>query len=78
MLLDVSIAFFTEGSSGQVPFAGAIVNWIHDCHQLYVRDEDSVYLVSELRTLSKSDRIENSLCVRAEVQMLTGLPSRGM
>ena len=78
MLYHLSTAFFTEGSSGQVPFAGAIVNWIDDCHQLYIRDEDSVYLVSELKTLSKSDRIENSLCLRAEVQMLTGLPAKGM
>ncbi|KAL3794639.1 hypothetical protein HJC23_010067 [Cyclotella cryptica] len=69
-------AFFAEGRSGQIPFAGAICDWIDDCHQLYHRDETSVYRVSELKTLSNSDRVINSLCVRAEVQMLSQLPER--
>ncbi|KAL7482462.1 hypothetical protein ACHAW6_008132 [Cyclotella cf. meneghiniana] len=69
-------AFFAEGRSGQIPFAGAICDWIDDCHQLYRRDASSIYRVSELKTLSNSDRVVNSLCVRAEVQMLSQLPER--
>jgi hypothetical protein len=70
-------AFFAEGRSGQIPFGGAIVDWIDDCHQLYRRDRGSVYRVSELKTLSNSDRVINDLCVRREVQMLSKLPERG-
>jgi hypothetical protein len=71
------IGFLAEGSSGQIPFASAIVDWIDDCHQLYRRDDNEVYRVSELKTLSKSDRVVNGLCVHAKVQLLTRLPDRG-
>ncbi|KAL7480283.1 hypothetical protein ACHAW6_005975 [Cyclotella cf. meneghiniana] len=69
-------AFFAEGSSGQIPFAGAICDWIDDCHQLYRRDASSIHRVSELKTLSKSDRVVNALCVKAEVQLLSQLPAK--
>ena len=77
VMSDYTVAFSCEGSCGQIPFAGAIVDWIDACHQLYERDNESVYRVSELKTLSRSDKVVNALCVRAEVQLLTRLPDRG-
>jgi hypothetical protein len=70
-------AFLTEGYAGQIPFASAICDWIDDCHQLYARDSKEVYRVSEIKTLTKSTRVINSLCVRAEVQKLMSLPDKG-
>jgi len=69
-------AFFSEGYYGQIPFAGVICDWVDDCHQLYARDHrDGVFRVSEIKTLTKSTRVINSLCVREEVQKLTSLPA---
>ena len=67
-------AFLTEGYDGQIPFAGTICDWVDDCHSLYKRDHKEVYRVSEIRTLTKSSRVINTLCVRAEVQKLLSLP----
>mmetsp|Transcript_1103 Transcript_1103/g.2297 ORF Transcript_1103/g.2297 Transcript_1103/m.2297 type:complete len:938 (-) Transcript_1103:62-2875(-) len=69
-------AFLEEGYDGQVPFAGTICDWVDDCHQLYARNKGEVYRVSEIRTLTKSSRVINSLCVREEVQKLMSLPTQ--
>jgi hypothetical protein len=84
-------AFLSEGYDGQIPFAGIICDWVDDCHQLYARSSsgvtgkdiskgsggggDEVYRVSEIKSLTKSTRVINSMCVRAEVQKLVTLPT---
>jgi len=83
-------AFLTEGYSGRIPFAEAIVDWVDDCHQVYQSSRNSssissrggygsdvseVVRVSEIQALTKSTRVINSLCVREEVQRLVQLPS---
>ncbi|KAL7463507.1 hypothetical protein ACHAXS_003867 [Conticribra weissflogii] len=67
-------AFLTAGFSGQVPFADGIVDWVDNCHQLYKKSAKGVFRVSELKTLTKSTRVINTLCIRAEVQKYTSLP----
>mmetsp|Transcript_1247 Transcript_1247/g.2827 ORF Transcript_1247/g.2827 Transcript_1247/m.2827 type:complete len:755 (+) Transcript_1247:1120-3384(+) len=67
-------AFLTAGFSGQVPFADGIVDWVDNCHQLYRKSAKGVFRVSELKTLTKSTRVINTLCIRAEVQKYTSLP----
>ncbi|KAL7549294.1 hypothetical protein ACHAWF_012562 [Thalassiosira exigua] len=70
-------AFSAEGSSGQIPFCGALAEWIDDVHQLYSIDSrGKVARASELRTRTKSCRVVNSLCVREDVQRLMSLPVR--
>ncbi|KAL7543156.1 hypothetical protein ACHAXR_013255 [Thalassiosira sp. AJA248-18] len=69
-------AFLTEGYDGQIPFCGTIVDWIDGCHSLYAREGKEVHRVSEIKTLTKSTRVINSLCVREEVQKLTSLPTQ--
>ncbi len=70
-------AFLSEGYDGQIPFAGIICDWVDDCHQLYARSGGGgeVYRVSEIKSLTKSTRVVNSLCVRAEVRKLLTLPT---
>mmetsp|Transcript_38226 Transcript_38226/g.80420 ORF Transcript_38226/g.80420 Transcript_38226/m.80420 type:complete len:864 (+) Transcript_38226:37-2628(+) len=84
-------AFLTEGYDGQIPFAGAIVDWVDECHRVYSiptprsansfsrgsssSSSTNVVLLSEIKTLTKSTRVINSLCVREEVQRLVKLPS---
>lgn len=69
-------AFLEQGYDGQIPFAGTICDWVDDCHQLYARNEGGVVRLSEIKTLTKSTRVINSLCVRASVQKLTNLPTQ--
>ncbi|KAL7552296.1 hypothetical protein ACHAWF_018276 [Thalassiosira exigua] len=81
-------AFLTEGYDGQIPFAGILVDWVDACHARYVRESDDdrawapglgdvggVRLVSEIRSMTKSTRVINSMCVREEVQRLVKLPT---
>lgn len=94
-------AFLTEGYSGQIPFAEAILDWVDNCHTVYESlrtidssanevfsrganevfsrgrgtDAHTVHRVSEIKALTKSTRVINSLCVREEVQRLVQLPS---
>lgn len=68
-------AFLTEGYDGRIPFAGTIVDWVDDCHVIYSRSNRGVQRVSEIKTLTKSTRVINSLCVREEVQKLMSLPT---
>ncbi|KAL9186107.1 hypothetical protein ACHAXT_005345 [Thalassiosira profunda] len=68
-------AFLSEGYDGEIPFAGTIRDWVDDCHQIYSQGPKGVERVSEIRSLTKSTRVVNSLCVRAEVQKLLHLPS---
>ena len=68
-------AFLSEGYDDQLPFVGTIVDWVDDCHQTYTRDsKHMVVRLSEIKTLTKSTRVINSLCVREEVQKLLQLP----
>ena len=71
-------AFLSEGYDGQLPFVGCIVDWVDDTHQVYERDNNKkmVVRVSEIKSLTKSTRVINSLCVREEVQKLLHLPEQ--
>ena len=49
------ITFLMKGYSGLIPFIGAIIDWIDECHQLYSQDPKlNVSRVSEICTLTKS------------------------